>query len=100
MVNYISTDINPFFVRKNYSFERLIKRVANLFEISRKELLSGGKDAKAVKARSVVCYWENRELGMSTIELSQKLNISRPTASQSVVRGQKIARAEEMALLE
>jgi REP element-mobilizing transposase RayT len=85
---------------RGYSFERLIKRVAKLFEVSPKELLSGGKHAKTVKARSVVCYWGNRELGMSTIELSKKLNISQPTASQSVVRGQKIARAEKLAFLE
>ena len=82
------------------AFERLIKRVAKLFEISPKELLSGGKHAKTVKARSVACYWGNRELGMSTIELSKKLNISQPTASQSVVRGQKIAHAEKLAFLE
>ena len=31
------------------AFERLIKRVAKLFEISPKELLSGGKHAKTVK---------------------------------------------------
>ena len=82
------------------AFERLIKRVAKLFDISPKELLSGGKHTKTVKARSVVCYWGNRELGMSTIELSKKLNISQPTASQSVVRGQKIARAEKLAFLD
>ena len=37
---------------RGYSIERLIKRVAKLFEISPKELLSGGKHAKTVKARS------------------------------------------------
>ena len=82
------------------AFERLIKRMAKLFEISPKELLPGGKHTKTVKARSVVCYWGNRELGMSTIELTKKMNISQPTASQSVVRGQKIARAEKLAFLE
>jgi hypothetical protein len=81
------------------AFERLTKRVAKLFEISPKELLSGGKHAKTVKARSVVCYWGDRELGISTIELSKKMNISQPTASRSVVRGQKIARAEKLAFL-
>ena len=85
---------------RGYNFERLVKRVAKLFEISPKELLSGGKHTKTVKARSVVCYWGNRELGMSTIELSKKMNISQPTASQSVVRGQKIAREEKLAFLE
>jgi len=42
-------------------------------------------------------YWL---IGMSTIELSKKMNISQTTASQSVVRGQKIARAEKLAFLE
>jgi len=83
-----------------YRFERLIKRVAKLLEISPKELLSGGKHTKTVKARSVVCYWGNRELGMSNIELSKKMNISQPTASQSMVRGQKIAREEKLAFLD
>jgi len=78
----------------------LIKRVAKLFDISPKELLSGGKHTKTVKARSVLCYWGNRELGMSTIELSKKMNISQPTASQSVVQGPKITRAEKLAFLD
>jgi len=100
MVSYFTTAINPFWVRENYSFERLIKRVAKPFEISPKELLSGGKYTKTVKSRSVVCYWGNRELGMRTIELSKKLNISQPTASKSVVRGQKTVRVEKLAFLE
>ena len=74
--------------------------MAKLFDISPKELLSGGKHTKTVKARSVVCYWGNREFGMSTIELSKKMNISQPTASQFVVRCQKIAHTEKLAFLE
>jgi chromosomal replication initiation ATPase DnaA len=100
MACYFRAALNPFCVRKKYSFERLIKRVANLFEMFPKELLSGGKHTKTVKARGVDCYWGNRELGMSTTEVSKKLTISQPTASQSVVRGQKIARAEKLAFLE
>jgi hypothetical protein len=65
------------------TFERLIKRVANLFDISPKELLSGGKHTKTVKARSVDCYWGNRELGMSTLELSKKKEYI-PADSESI----------------
>jgi putative transposase len=79
------------------SFNGLIERVAKLFELSPQQLLSGGKHPGTVKARSVVCYWGNRELGMSTIELSKRLKISQPTASQSVVRGQKIVYQEKLA---
>jgi hypothetical protein len=95
----ISEPLQVHFVCGN-SFERLLKRVAKLFEIFPKALLSGGKKTKTVTVRSVVSYWGNRELGMSTIELSKKMNISQPTVSQSVVRGQKIARKEKLAFLE
>ncbi|MBI5594284.1 MAG: transposase [Deltaproteobacteria bacterium] len=73
-----------------YSFESLVEHVVKLFEISQSDLLAGGKYPKIVKARSLVCFWGSRELGMSTIELAKKLNISQPTASQSVLRGLKI----------
>jgi putative transposase len=39
---------------------------------------------------SVLCYWAARELGISTVELSKRLGISQPTASQSVKRGEKV----------
>jgi DNA-binding MarR family transcriptional regulator len=44
-----------------------------------------------VKARSVLCYWATRELGITTVELSKRLRVSQPTVSQSVKRGEKIA---------
>jgi hypothetical protein len=63
-------------------------------------LLSGGKYPKIVQARSVVCFWGHRELGISTVELSKKLKISQPTASQSVARGQKIVQERMLVLFD
>ena len=85
---------------QEYSFERLVARVAELFDIPNDELLSGGKYHKTVQARSVVCFWGRRELGISTVELSKKLNISQPTASQSVMRGKKIVQERMLSLFE
>jgi chromosomal replication initiation ATPase DnaA len=82
------------------SFTQVIEHAASLFEISSNELLAGGKHPQTVKARSVACYWGNREPGMSTIELSKKMNISQPSASQSVRRGQKIVQEEKLEFLE
>jgi RHH-type rel operon transcriptional repressor/antitoxin RelB len=45
--------------------------------------------ADTVEARSVLCYWAARELGISALELSRKLGISQPTASQSTKRGER-----------
>jgi Mn-dependent DtxR family transcriptional regulator len=46
--------------------------------------------------RSVLCYWATRELGISTLELSRKLGISQPTASQSVKRVERIVKEKRL----
>jgi putative transposase len=72
-----------------YDYNWLVGRVAALFQIPEKEVTRQGRYPATVEARSVLCYWAVRELGMSTVELSRRLHISQPTASQSVKRGEK-----------
>jgi putative transposase len=62
-----------------------------LLNIEPKEIMRAGKYPQVVAAPSLVCYWANRELGMTTIELAKRLNLSQPTISKSVKRGEKIA---------
>ncbi len=73
-----------------YDFECLVKRVAALFEMPTTEVLREGKYARTVQARSVLCFWANRELGISTVELARRLKIAQPTVTQSVARGEKV----------
>jgi len=44
-----------------------------------------------VSARSLLCYWAVRGLGLSMTELSGKLGLSLSGVSQSVKRGDKMA---------
>jgi hypothetical protein len=76
--------------RKGYNFNRLVERVAGLFEIPISEVVRTGKFARTVEARSVLCYWANRELGMRVVELARRLKLAQPTVTQSVARGEKI----------
>jgi len=46
-----------------------------------------GRYPDTVQARSVLCFWALRGLGISTLELSTRLGVSPPTASQSAKRG-------------
>jgi len=82
-----------------YDFGWLMDRVTGLFGLTPKELLTGGKQRRAVKARSVLCYWGTRELGMSAIGISKKLNIASSTASESAARGQQIVEGQGLKLL-
>jgi hypothetical protein len=41
-----------------------------------------------------------RELGLSAVEISKKLNITSSTASESVTRGRQIVEEQELTLLD
>jgi len=81
-----------------YDFDRLVKRVAGLFEMPSTEVLREGKYTRTVEARSVLCFWANRELGINTVELARRLKIAQPTVTQSVARGEKLV-AEKQFLM-
>ena len=83
-----------------YDFGWLMGRVTGLFGLTSKELSRGGKQQRTVKARSVLCYWGTRELGMSAIGISKKLNIASSTASESVARGRQIVEQQGLKLLD
>ena len=83
-----------------YDFDWLLDRVISLFGLTFKDLLTGGKQRKTVQARSVICYWGTRELGMSAVEISKNLNIAPSTASESAKRGRQIVEKQGLKLLD
>jgi putative transposase len=85
---------------EGYSFDWLVGRVARQLELEPKDVLAPGKYAQSVKARSLLCYWGTRELGMTTVDLARKLNLAQPTVSQAVIRGQKIAEDQGLSLID
>ena len=69
--------------------ETEIRRIsAGLFGISLKSILSTTRKRQVAKARQVYCYWMSNDLGVSMTELAVKLNISLPTISRSVKKGE------------
>lgn len=85
---------------RGYDFDWLIERVSLLSGMKPKEILSKGKYPQTVKARSLLCFWATRELGISTVKLAKKLNLSQPSVSTSAKRGEKIAKDNNFKLLE
>ncbi len=82
-----------------FTFERLAGRVAELFSMPVEEVLRKGRYPRTVLARSVLCFWANRELGMSTVDLGRRLDLAQPTVSQSIARGEKIVKEKGLAIL-
>ena len=85
---------------KGYDFNRLVKRVAKVMDIEIEQVTAFGKSPKTVKARSLLCFWAHRKLGMTTIEIARRLNICQSAASRSSLRGQKIERENRFELIE
>ncbi len=66
--------------------------VAEIFGIQSSEFWIPGKQRWRVRAKSVLCYWANRELEVSMSKLSRRMNVSVMAVSNAVQRGEKIAK--------
>ena len=67
---------------QGYNLNRIADRVCSVMAIEASEIWKTGKSRRRVAARSLVCYWAVRELGMSMTELSRRLNLSLSGVSQ------------------
>lgn len=79
-------------------FSAIHERVARLFELSPEEILLQGKYPHRVAARSVLCYFLVRELGMTATAVAGKLGIGQPAVSIAVARGEVIVRERGLTL--
>jgi putative transposase len=66
-------------------------RVSEVLGVKPEEVWAEGKYRRIVEARSLLCYWAVRELGVSMSSLGRRLGISIPSVSESVTRGRRIA---------
>jgi putative transposase len=82
-----------------YDFDWLVSRVATLLGIEKSIVTRAGSYPGTVEARSILCYWAAREFGISTLELSKRLGVSQPTASQSVKRGEKSVKEKKHSIV-
>ncbi len=73
-------------------------RVSELMGLKPEEVWAAGKYRRIVKARSLLCYWAVRELGIPMSFLARKLGMSVPSVGDSVIRGKKIVEGKGISL--
>jgi len=83
---------------QGYDLDKITIRVSSKLGIEPDQVWAFGKHPLTVRARSLLCYWAVRKLGLSATELSKKLGVSQPSVSISVKRGEKIAKDEQLEL--
>jgi putative transposase len=75
---------------KGYNLDKLVKRVAEITQITPEEILDSIRDAKRTKARSILCYWATEKLETPQSQLAQLLNRAQSTITYAVRRGKAI----------
>ena len=78
---------------KGVDIDQAAQRVAELMEVPLDTVWAAGRYYPVVRARSLLCYWVVRELGVSMSDMARRLRVSVPTVSKSVRRGGEIAKA-------
>lgn len=84
---------------QGYTLEKLAEKASSLMGLEKDELFNKGKDRVLVSARSLLCYWAVKNLGISMAALSRRFEISIAGISLSVKRGEKIARENNYELM-
>ena len=84
---------------QGYDIDRVVQKVAEVFEIEPEQIWKPGNQPLRVKARSLVCYWAVRELGMSGTSVGKQLGLGQPAVSRAVVRGEKLTQYMNLSLI-
>jgi putative transposase len=83
---------------RGYDLDAIASRVCHIIRLDASCLWAPGKERKRVEARSVLCYWAVRDLGMSMADLSRRLKLSISGVSLSVKRGKRIVQDRDYSL--
>ena len=75
---------------QGWDLDRLAAHVAKLLGIEVSVVWSAGKYRHTVQARSLLCYWAVRDLGVSMTSLANRLKLSVAAITQSVERGERL----------
>ena len=73
-----------------WDLDKLAAHVAKVLGIDVSVVWSAGKYRHIVEARSLLCYWAVRDLGVSMTSLAKRLKLSVAAITQSVERGERL----------
>jgi hypothetical protein len=79
--------------------EKVENRIMEIFGLEGDVLYFKGRRKIQVAARSLLCYWAVRELGLRATELAKRLGVTQPAVSYAVSRGERIAKERDYSLV-
>jgi putative transposase len=85
--------------QKGLDLEKVAQKVADLLEIPVSEVWREGKKSLTVQARSLLCYWAIRDLGLTATAVGKRLNLTQSGATRAAQRGEGLANERGWSLL-
>jgi putative transposase len=84
---------------RGYDFNRVVERAAEVMGMHVDQVTAYGKSSQTTKARSLLCFWAHRKLGMTTAAIAKRLKTGQSAVSRSSLRGAAIARENQPELM-
>jgi len=78
----------------------LLNSCATIYNIAPDDVLKKGRQKQRVAARSLLCFWAVRELGLFLKNVSERIETSLPGVSYSGQKGERIAAELSLHLLD
>lgn len=85
---------------EGFGLDDIAQRVAKVMDLPLEVVWESSRRPKTVRARSLLCYWASRELGLSMTEIAKRLSLTQPAVSIAASRGKEIAGQEGYRLVE
>ena len=85
---------------EGYDIERAAQRVAQVLDIPVEIVWEKSRRPIVARAKSLLCYWASKELGMRMTDIASRLSLGQPAVSLAARRGEKIVEENGYRLLE
>ena len=85
---------------RGFDLDQVAQRVAQVLDRPLEIVWEKSRRPQVAMARSLLCYWASKELGMSMTDLAKRLNLTQPAISIAARRGERIARENQYMLID
>ncbi|MEW5950192.1 MAG: transposase [Thermodesulfobacteriota bacterium] len=84
---------------QGWDLGRLVTEVCEILSVDPGDIRKKGRANNLSYAKGLICYLGHSRLGLTGMELARYFNISRPSVSQAIQRGERFAKKNEAKLL-
>ena len=85
---------------EGFDLDQVALRVAQVLDKPLETVWEKSRRPQVAMARSLLCYWASKELGMSMTDLAKRLNLTQPAISIATRRGERIAKENQFKLID